>query len=129
MHSLFQTAWDAGVATTGNPLLYEDISGDKPTSGKWAKIAIHHAAGMQAALGTTRFRRHGMVIIEMFAPSGQGHYSSGMDDMIDVAMGAFEGKSTTGGVWFRDVTPREIGPEGPWFQTNIELEFIYDQVR
>jgi hypothetical protein len=63
----------------------------------------------------------------VFEPPGKG--LSGATDLPKVIQDAFEGVATASGVWFRDVTVNEIGPDGDFFQTNIVAFFEYDEVK
>jgi hypothetical protein len=42
-------------------------------------------------------------------------------------MDVFQGKSTPGGVWFRDVRLLETDAEGHWSQVNVVADFTYDE--
>lgn len=49
-------------------------------------------------------------------------------DLAVVARHAFEGKHV-GDVWFRNARIEEIGVDGAWFQTNVTVDFMYDEIR
>lgn len=128
MLTLFSTAWQ----TTGHPVLFEDAPTDqRPADGSpWARVSIRHAGGEQATLagetGMRRWRRTGTLFVQVFTPRGNGFALA--DSLGKVAAHAFQGKRTPGGVWFRDVSMREIGPDGPWMQVNVTAAFEYDEV-
>lgn len=108
----------------GNPL----SSGNKP----WARAVVRHATGEQRSLGAHGnriFTRRGVVTIQIFVPTAkQGLVLA--DQLGKVAADAFEGEETsTGNVWFRNTTYREVGVEGNWFQVNALAEFEYDAVK
>lgn len=107
-----------------NPL----SSGNKP----WARAVVRHATGEQRSMGGIGqrvFTRRGVVTIQIFVPVGkQGLVLA--DRLGKVAADAFEGEETsTGNVWFRNTTYREVGVDGNWFQVNALAEFEYDAVK
>jgi hypothetical protein len=127
---VFKTAWDAGGG--GAPVLYWDTSQEKPDSGAWARVTVRHAEGDQATLsgetGNRRFRHFGVVIVEVYTPTGDGLAAS--DSLALVAKGAFEGVTTSPGrVIFRRARINEIGQDGQWFHTNVLADFEYDEVK
>ncbi len=127
MTSMVKTAWD----TTTYTLIYDDLPGNIPTtSNPWARLTIRHNQSQQASLagdgGTKRFRRQGVLMVQIFATSGKGLLSS--DILSKVIVDAFEGKSSNG-IWFRNVSMNEVGQDGHWFQTNVSVDFEYDEIK
>lgn len=126
--SAFKAAW--GVTTF--PVVWPDKPAEKP-SGRtpWARVTIRHAGGFQATLsninGQRRWRRNGVVIVQVFTPSGEG--LSRAYDLAKIACDAFEGVSTPRGVWFRNARINEVGPDGDWQQVNVLADFEYDEVK
>ncbi len=125
----FKAAWDP----TGLLALYPNVQGTKPSAQvAWARVTVSHGPGGQTALtgglGSNRFDRFGLVTVQIFIPNGQG-LSQGYI-LGKVIADAFEGKSTTSAIWFRNVTPpNEIGPSVEWFQINVTIEFEYDEIK
>ena len=91
---------------------------------------MKHFAGAQSSLGNanglSRYTRTGLLTIQLFTPQGDGLA------LADTISTAFEegvrGKRTLNGVIYKNVSSQEIGIDGPWFQTNINADFEYDQV-
>ena len=132
IHTLFKTAWDAGVETAGQTVLYADSKTQVPKTDDadnnpdlWAKITVQHSGGGNAAIGNTFFDRFGVVTVQVFTALGTG-LSIG-DNVYKIVADAYEGKTTPGGVWFRNVSVNEVGPEGEWYQTNITADFEYNK--
>lgn len=129
--TLFRTTWLAAADSTNVPLLWDNRAQDIPTSGSFARVSVRHADGAQATLsGETGLQSHrleGTVFVQVFTPTGDGLTTS--DKLVEVAMSAFQGKRTAGGVWFRRVRAAEIGPDGAFFQVNVLADFEYDEVR
>jgi len=132
IQTLFKTAWDAQTPPVP-VVLYADVRKEVPaTSDPWTRITVVHNTSTQVTLGqigNRRFRRFGLVSVEVYTPFGTGLTDN--DRFVKVAIDAFEG-NTTGGedtVEFRNVRSNEIGSDGSWFQTNVIAEFEYDEVK
>ena len=131
---ILKMAYDAWVAAgyTANNLIYDDKDGSIPTNGeRWARITVRHETGSQASLsgglGTQKYLRTGTVFVQIFEPSGEG--LSSIDNSAKIIMDAFEGKSSPNGVWFRNVTFQEIGPDGNFFNGNVTIGFEYNELK
>lgn len=142
----FKAAWDApavkslmqsgGYGNVTPEVEYQNVKQDKNplSSGNkpWARAVVRHATGEQRSMGSPGnriFTRRGVVTIQIFVPVGkQGLVLA--DRLGKVAADAFEGEETsTGNVWFRNTTYREVGVDGNWFQVNALAEFEYDAVK
>lgn len=142
----FKAAWDApavkaimvsgGYGNVTPGVEYQNIKGDKNPladgNKPWARAVVRHATGEQRSMGGVGqrvFTRRGVVTIQIFVPTGkQGLLLA--DRFGKVAVDAFEGEETsTGNVWFRNATYREVGVDGNWFQVNALAEFEYDAVK
>ena len=126
--AVFKAAWD----TTGFIAVYENVRGDKPTTtAPWARASLRNVTGRQATLanhdGVRRWRRDGILTIQIFVPLGEGLQEG--YSLSKVVTDALEGTSTPSAVWFRNVSVNEIGPDGEWFQFNVLAEFTYDEVK
>ena len=133
---LFQTAWVAGgVDSDGNPVpvAYDDVPFDRPAAGSpWARLEMRHTSGAQATVGgapgSRRFRRFGIITVKLFTPMGQGLTLS--DTLVNVTLGAFEGMQTkVDGAFFYNCHTVEVGQSDDWHQTNVLIEFQWDQIR
>lgn len=129
--SLFKTAWDAQGAPIP-PVEYGDVRpfSDYDADDEWVWVSVQHNEGNQATLGGTgnrRFRREGVVRIEIFTPMGEGRTRA--DILAEEAVSAFEGQATAlDGVWFRHVRIQEGGADPPWSRTDVLADFVYDRV-
>ena len=127
--TLFKTAWD----TTGFIALYENVAGEPPaTPSPWARITLRHSGGGQGslsgALGTKRWDRNGVLIVQVFVPNGEG--LSQAYSLAKIVLDAYEGVSSPlRGVWFRNARINEVGPDGEWFQVNALIDFTYDEIK
>lgn len=136
MLALFQTAWLADANSLAVPIIWEDVTDDPPFTDTaknpdpWVKITVNHSAGGQATLandaGKSRFRRQGVIVVGVYTPFGTGRTKA--DTLAEIAMKAFEGKKTAGGVWFRAVRMNEGTRTGAWTVTQVFAEFQYEEV-
>jgi hypothetical protein len=102
----------------------------------WARVVLQHITGDQYSLGVpgNRLWEHtGLLAIQIYVPIGRGLATARQLAMI--AKNAFEGRSSPSGVWFRNCHFQEVGsdPDNPevraWDQTNVLVQFIYDERR
>lgn len=113
-------------------ILWDDNPADVPRDPvAWARVTIVHLTGGDAGLasptpGSRRYQRVGNITVQIFTPTGDGLSRS--DEIVAIIQGALQGVSTPEGVWIREVTANEIGPDGPWFQVNVAGTFLYDEL-
>lgn len=127
----FRDAWEAAPPSQGVPLLYEDVAGAPPTSGPWARVAFRNSTGRQHSLagelGTRMFQHAGIVLVQIFTPTGDGRVLA--DQLAQISKNAFEGRATASDVRFRNTRILHVGQEGAWYQTNVLADFEYEEVR
>lgn len=105
----------------------------------WARWRCQHAAGNQASLanviGKRRWNRAGNVIVQVFTPLNASELSA--YDTAEIVVGAYEGKTTPSGVWFRNVRIQEVNKDidggltanvAGWNQRNVYADFLYNQI-
>lgn len=130
MFDVFKAAWD--TTKYADRVHYEDVykprgKNDDP----WATVTLQHASGYQStlsgAIGSRTFTRTGFITVQVFTPTGKGLQEA--YELARVVSDAFEGTSTPGGVWFRNVRLNEVGRDGEFFQLNVVIEFRYDEIK
>ena len=127
--AVLKAAWDP----TGHPMAWPSVAFTGPPlpPSPWARASIAHNAGRQATLagadGTRRWRRQGILTVQIFTGVGSGLAVS--DSLSKIVVDAFEGATTPRQIWFRNVRLIEIGPDGDWHQVNVLVEFEYDEVK
>lgn len=125
-----KSAWDE--LDDCPPLRFDDTEGGAVQDEEWARITIQHVPGGfdQRTLGPAgyrRFRRLGIVTIQVFTALGDGLTRA--DTLAQVLLTALQGATTaTGGVIFRNAGMSEVGRDGRWNQTNVTAEFEYDTI-
>ncbi len=134
--ALFKTAWDANTT---------DVVGYIPRSvGKaWksATIPTHRRIGpefLNKQLVRNSPHTEMAILLNAMKIMGWFLYSyshlevslGGMENgrlLAVVARNAFRGKKTSGGVWFRNVTIKELDPEDSFYRLNVIAEYEYDE--
>lgn len=124
MQQCFADAWgDLG------PLVYENLTGELPESGIWARPVVRHARSKQASLtdakGYKRYEVLGSFIAQLFFPLGKG-LGNAYTVSEQLAQQLRKQKSQ---VTFRNVSWQEVGPDGKFYMFKLTAEFDYSQVR
>lgn len=138
---LLHTAWEANSTSAPIPLLWDNVNDDPPVppastskaeAAPWARAQMRHNIGGQASLmgdsATQRYRRTGIITVEIRTPRGTG-FDRLHDELIQIVKDAFEGETTPSQIEFRDGTCREVGQDGPWFHSNVLITFEYDEIK
>jgi hypothetical protein len=103
-----------------------------PVKEAWARYTIQHFTGTQDTLGgagSRLFNRTGLVTIQVFIPLKKEGNLALLEQLAMVAKDAFEGNSTSEGVWFRNARIQEVGASGNVYQFNVLAEFTYDELK
>lgn len=128
------TAWLASATTQDLPLVFDDVDGEKPgydEAGKaiaWGRVTVRHTAGAQetmAAPGDRRYGIRGNIVVQIFTPSGDGWTLS--DSIVAILKTALRAPRLSHPVWYTDVTPAEIGHDGPWSLQTLSANFGYQE--
>jgi hypothetical protein len=134
METRFRNAWDPRLAD------YPNQNFELPAhSVVWARWRCQHSTGNQASLanviGRRRWNRSGSIIVQVFTPLNASELSA--YDTAEIVVGAYEGKTTPSGVWFRNVRVQEANRDingglqanvSLWQQRNVIADFLYDQI-
>jgi hypothetical protein len=124
---ILNTAW----LTTGHKMFYENTRDQREEDDSpWAVAILRHIGGLQATLGgrgVRKFDRFGLLTVQIYTPTAKGLQESYR--LAKVMTDAFEGESSPSGVWFRNVRINEAGRDGQFTQTNVIVEFRYDEIK
>ncbi|MCK5131700.1 MAG: hypothetical protein KAR40_06055 [Candidatus Sabulitectum sp.] len=130
--ALFKAAWD--TTSHADLVKYPNVSNDKvPPSAEvpWCRVNWNdnnkEQATLSGAVGSRRFTSYGILVVQVFVPDGKGLI--GDIDYPKLISDAYEGKRTTSGIWFKNVTIKGIGSDGSFYQTNVIAEFEYDEIK
>lgn len=139
MFDMLDAEWTtkAGAVTGGAAplIIWQGEEPETPPSreaGPYARATVRHFTGGQATLGSVgsrRFNREGAIFVQCFAPLGIGNPLTIAERLGRIARDAFEGRSSPGGIWFRNPRLNEVGPADGWFQVNVVAPFTYDEVK
>lgn len=135
----FADAWAADAAAaigaaSAPEVRWQGVAEDPlpPESAPWARVALLHNSGAQVAFGedpgARRYRETGIVTVQVFTPLNATSDLRQAQALVQVAIAAFRGVETPGGVEFQNVTGTRVGPTGAWFQYNVTAEFNYDSL-
>lgn len=112
------------------PIIWDDINSRvEDESQPWARVTLKHTIGRQGSLtsdvGTKKYNRAGILLIQIFTPIGRGR-TQGYELSAMVA-NAYEDAKLD--VWFRNTRISEQGASGNSDQINVLTDFLYDEVR
>lgn len=102
-----------------------------PGDAGWVRVVVRGRDSYQSSLGVggnRKFARKGVVFIQIFTPINGG--TAQMGSVTEKILDVFEGKRIAGtSICFQAGMPREIGPEGVWYNSNVEIEFTYEEIK
>ena len=109
----------------GDDANIEDLDIKQPL----VRVRVRHLRSYQATLqgdaGQRRYESIGFINAQILAPLGEGQGLTTAENIATVAVSAYRGKQTAGGVWFRNVTQREAPNNSGNAQINMTAEFTY----
>jgi hypothetical protein len=130
------TAWLADPLSAPITLLWSKTVGDKAPEhdgngnpAPFARVAVIHSSGVQDTLnapGSRRYLTGGLVQVQIFTPAGDG--STLGDQLVEIVKAALRSTGTTSAVWFLDITPNDLGRDGPWDMQTVEARFRYQEL-
>jgi len=134
LSAFMRTAWqNAGGAPT--QLTYEDSDFTPPTAGTaasrtWARLVIKHFGGTRS-LGSGAsvvHRRYGLLTLQIFTAIGSDAPGAvGARQIAGPITTALENAAAVNNIWFRNISMREIGVDGVWYQVHVQTEFVFDR--
>lgn len=135
IQSLFNVAWVAGTPSLngGNaaPIAWPGVDVTPDPLKPWARYQLKENLANQATLapvGSRRFDRLGLILIQVFAPISKGGGVVLADQLAEIARSAYEGKGTASGIWFLNCRVNDIGVDKNWYQKNMIAEFRFQEL-
>lgn len=107
------------------PIAWPNVDFEPQPREAWVRLTILDSAGRQVATAPPRFRRSGVVVVQVFVPDGTGDAAA--REIADEVARVFQG-STIDGVRFGASSIEHVGPDGGWFQLNVQQVFEYEVV-
>lgn len=135
---LLLTAWQTQFGDPPSiPLLWKDTDIDPPLQQDadnnpepWARVSLLHKKGgiqsLRGDSGNLKYRQTGNLIVKFYEPLQLGNNLA--DQIVQLVLKTYTGKTTSGGVWFRPIGPREVGGKGAWWETDVLVSFEYDNL-
>lgn len=125
MLGIFRDVW----GPLGFYVAWPDIPANIPAEPViWARPSILHSTcgqvSLSGATGSIRWGRSGSLIIQIFAPVGEG--LTRLYELAQLVMNAYQ--RARGSVWFRNIRIKEAGPDGGFNQFNVIVDFDYDDI-
>lgn len=125
-------------ARRSEPIAYDnfsklvDVNGnfvDRPGNAGWVRYNLRPSDSEQITfgqVGSRRFRQPGVVIVQIFVPTGSGDEQvHAIGDAIAQAMRGV----TVNGVRLKATSqPKFVGPDGAWWQANTTTEYEFDLI-
>ena len=108
------------------PIAWPDINFNPPNE-TWVRFSMKNNDGFQASIGSpgnNKFRRTGMVYIQVFQKEGQA--STDARAKADAAADIFLANDLDG-ILFKNINSKQIGNSDGWYQINVSAEFQYDR--
>lgn len=114
---------------TADRIAFDNEEFNEPGTGDWVRLSVRSTGRLQDTLGKSgnrRFRSTASVFVQVYTEANTGVKQS--DTLAKEAADIFEGVSF-GGLDFTAAVIRETGPDGKWYQTLVEAEFDYDEIK
>lgn len=102
---------------------------DKPGDAPWVRLSIRLASGDQVTLGrvgSRGFRHAGVVIVQIFVPQGRGDGTA--YDIADAVADTLRGVTTQSVRFLAPDPPEFVGPDGGWWQVNVNTDVEFDLI-
>lgn len=134
---MFVDSWETDTPTIPDVLdvpliIWPDENTSPNVEDPYVRPVVLHLGGGQGSLGGNggrRFYRTGIFMAACYGPLGSGKGLTIAEKMANIALCAFEGKTSPGGIWFRNCRINEVGLTESWYQVNAVAEFLYDEVK
>jgi len=141
-HAAISRIYNDTWGPTGHLVLYEDvpltpaqqavISGSVTPTKSWARLSIKDNLRSQATIGNSpdcrRFEAQGVILIEVYTPSGMGGLAGYAGTMCTLLQSAFETPNIAD-PWFRNARINPVGLDRFWYHANVVVEFSYAEAR
>jgi len=120
----FDTEWP--LAQPGVRYTFGDVEFSPPENEAWVQLHILSGEQRQVSMGKyRRFRRIGVVMVQIFVPAGSGDGEA--RELADSVTAIFEGR-TVNGVIFRGTGLNRVGVTGSWVQWNAATPYQADSL-
>lgn len=120
----FNAEWP--VEQPGIPFSFGDVEYNPPDDEPWVRVNTLSGAQTQVSMGKLRrFRRVGIVVVQIFVPAGSGDGTA--RELADSVSAIYQGR-TVNGVIFRGTGLTRVGVDGAWVQYNASTPYQADDL-
>lgn len=110
---------------------FENEEFNPPAGVAWLRLVVRNLVSLQESLGPVgrrKFDRQALVMVQVFTPLDQGTEQA--DNLSTAARVIFEGRTLTPeALRFNAGSIQEIGEDGAYYQTNLEVPFSYTELK
>lgn len=104
----------------------------KPVGKYWLRMTRQTVIQSQSNLaGADQLRRYttrGLLSLQLFAPMMLVSSGIVLVQLAQLVQNAYRGVTTANGIWFRNVTIKELPADGRYYRCNVTCDFQYDEV-
>lgn len=112
-----------------HPVSFTNIPATKDGKCTWARLTINHSGGTQLTMaddqGCRKYENYGIITVQIFTPIGSSQIT-GLT-LAENVLNAF--RETSGAVMFTNHGISDIGADGLFNQTQVNIDFNYTQTR
>jgi hypothetical protein len=120
----FDTEWPLAQPTVQHT--FGDVDFTPPENAAWVRLYVLPGTPFQVSMGKyRRFRRPGVVMVQIFVPAGRGDGLA--RELADSVAAIFQGR-TVNGVIFRVTGLNRVGVDGAWVQWNAATPYQADDL-
>lgn len=112
------------------PFSFDNEEFDPPGDSPWVRLSVRNRVSNQSSLGrkeNRKFIRDGAIIVQVFAPIEKG--TDELDRLSELVREIFEGERLSSDVWVNQTDIREVGPDGKYYQYNVESFINYEVIK
>lgn len=121
----FNTQWP--IEQPSVAFSFADVDYDPVKDTPWVRLNVLTGNARQVSMGLfRRFRRTGLVLVQIFVPAGRGDGLA--KELADSVANIFEGR-TVNGVIFRAADLERVGVDGSWAVWRCSVPYQADSLR
>jgi hypothetical protein len=128
---IFKLVKDALEVVDGITIIYQDDLANVDVDGTVVTVRLQHMLGRQASLagedGRRKWNNDGLIFMQARCPAKDGGLTA-INYLTKICVEAIRGKTTPGGVWFRNVVGKEEAPKDGNSRMNVTGEFTYQEI-
>lgn len=122
----FESQWPGAGFSPVIAHTFGDVSYTPPNLTAWVRLSVLSGEQRQVEMGRKRrFRRTGLVVVDIFVPAGDGDGQA--KELGDAVVDIFQGR-TVNGVVLRGTSVERVGVEGGWLQYSASTLYQADSL-